>query len=248
MRSPRCGRAFFTIDPTTGVLAFVTPPDFEARADRNENNIYDVVVKVTDSKGDSDRQAIAVAVTNVNEAPRVVTTAMTVNENITAVGTVLAGDPEHDALTLTITGGADAARFGIDAVTGQLTFAAAPDFENPQDADGDNVYEIAVQASDGALATSQAIAVSVTDVSAYAVPFGPELEVNTTLEDTRMQAFPQIAALTGGGFVVVWQYSSFGRGPEFRGRLYDLRRRAGRRRLPAGGWRSRTSRHRAAER
>ncbi len=38
--------------------------------------------------------------------------------------------------TYSISGGADAALFNIDAATGEVTFTAAPDFETPGDADG----------------------------------------------------------------------------------------------------------------
>jgi len=42
---------------------------------------------------------------------------------------------------------------------------SAPDHENPADANADNVYEVTVQASDGSLADSQALAVSVSGVN-----------------------------------------------------------------------------------
>ena len=45
-------------------------------------------------------------------------------------------------------GGADAGQFTL-STDGDLAFAAAPDYENPGDADGDNVYEVTVQVSDG---------------------------------------------------------------------------------------------------
>jgi hypothetical protein len=61
-----------------------------------------------------------------------------------------------------ISGGADAALFTIDPVTGTLNFKVAPDFEKPTDANKDNVYEVKVKitnAKDGAvevpLVTSQ---------------------------------------------------------------------------------------------
>lgn len=60
--------ALFTINPTTGALAFRVAPDFEAPTDAGGNNVYDVIVKVSDggTPALSDTQAIAVAVTNVN--------------------------------------------------------------------------------------------------------------------------------------------------------------------------------------
>lgn len=67
----------FTIDETTGALAFVTAPNFEALADADGDNVYDVIVQVSDGNGGTDTQAIAVTVTNENEAPRLVDDAPT---------------------------------------------------------------------------------------------------------------------------------------------------------------------------
>jgi VCBS repeat-containing protein len=62
-------------------------------------------------------------------------------------------------------GGADASRFAIDAVTGDVRFLSSPDFEAPADVGANNVYNITVTAQDAAnnLAT-QAVSISVTDV------------------------------------------------------------------------------------
>jgi hypothetical protein len=68
-------------------------------------------------------------------------------------------------ISYSIAGGADAGLFTIDASTGALAFAAAPDFEAPADAGANNVYDVTVQASDGTLTDTQAIAVSVTNVA-----------------------------------------------------------------------------------
>ena len=99
-----------------------------------------------------------------------ITSANTANvaENTTAVLTVTATDADLPAQTLSfsISGGADAGKFSINAGTGQLTFSAAPDYETPADADTDNVYVVQVTASDGAGRTaSQTINVTVTPVN-----------------------------------------------------------------------------------
>ena len=57
----------FTINATTGVLAFVSAPDFEAPTDVNGDNIYEVTVRATDSDGLFDAKTILVTVTNVSE-------------------------------------------------------------------------------------------------------------------------------------------------------------------------------------
>ena len=54
-------------------------------------------------------------------------------------------------VTFSIVGGADQAKFAITS-GGVLSFIAAPNFEAPTDANGDNVYVVTVQASDGAAA------------------------------------------------------------------------------------------------
>ena len=54
--------AKFSIDPTTGVLTFKTAPDFEAPGDVGSDNVYDVVVQVSDGTT-ADTQTIAVTVT-----------------------------------------------------------------------------------------------------------------------------------------------------------------------------------------
>jgi Ca2+-binding RTX toxin-like protein len=163
--------ALFTIDPTTGALSFVTAPSFAAPTDVGGNSIYDVIVQVSDGNL-VDTQAIAVTVTNVNEAPVItsngggVTAAASVAENSSVVTTVTATDPDAGAIvTFSIAGGADATKFTIDPTTGVLSFVTAPDFEAPSDAGADNVYDVIVQVSDGSLVDAQAIAVTVTDVA-----------------------------------------------------------------------------------
>jgi len=93
------------------------------------------------------------------------TASISVAENSTAVTTVAATDPEGAVPSYSISGGADAARFAINSSTGVLTFVTAPNFEAPTDAGGNNVYDVIVQASDGVMTDTQAIAVTVTNVN-----------------------------------------------------------------------------------
>ena len=51
------------IDAASGALSFVSAPDFEAPADADGNNAYDVVVQVSDGAFIA-RQAVEVTVTN----------------------------------------------------------------------------------------------------------------------------------------------------------------------------------------
>ncbi|HUC82252.1 MAG TPA: Calx-beta domain-containing protein [Flavisolibacter sp.] len=88
--------------------------------------------------------------------------AKTVVENTTAVTDVNATDPNPGTtIVYSISGGADAALFSMDASTGMLAFIAATVFSNPADADGDNVYHVTIKASDGILFDEQAIVITV---------------------------------------------------------------------------------------
>ena len=90
---------------------------------------------------------------------------VTVAENASgAVHDAEAGldNPDGDALTWSLDG-TDAARFAIDAA-GVLRLITAPDHEAPADADGDNVYEATVIASDGFANARQDVTVTVENV------------------------------------------------------------------------------------
>jgi len=104
--------------------------------------------------------------TQLNTAPNFTSGGtFNVSENSTAVATVTASDAEANPLTYTISGGADADKFWIDSGTGVLIFLSAPNFESPSDAGADNVYNLTVQVTDGALTATREIAVTVTNVS-----------------------------------------------------------------------------------
>ncbi|MEM7311514.1 MAG: cadherin repeat domain-containing protein [Planctomycetota bacterium] len=75
-------------------------------------------------------------------------------------------DTEGAGITYSISGGSDGALFNVDETTGEVSFAAAPDFEVPLDANRNNVYEVEIEAidSDGNRAT-QIVEVTVTDIA-----------------------------------------------------------------------------------
>jgi glucose/arabinose dehydrogenase len=79
--------------------------------------------------------------------------------------TASASDPDGNALTFSIVGGADAALMQITP-GGALSFRTPPDYEAPGDANRDNVYEITLSVSDGQASTTQALRITVTDSSA----------------------------------------------------------------------------------
>lgn len=158
--------AKFQIVDGTGVLSFVAAPNFEAPTDAGSDNVYEVQVQVDDGQGGIDTQTITVIVTNGNDSAPGFTSgaAASFAENGTGVAyDTDATDADNlGALTYSLSG-ADAALFAIDASTGEVSFLASPDFENPHDDDGNNVYDIIVTASDGSLTTSRSVAIAVAD-------------------------------------------------------------------------------------
>ncbi|MFC3177457.1 Ig-like domain-containing protein, partial [Undibacterium amnicola] len=162
--------ALFNIHPTTGVLTFITAPNFESPSDAGGNNVYDVTITASDGLA-SDSQAIAVTVTNVNEHPVITSNgggssgSTSAAENQLAVTTVTANDVDA-ATTLTYSvSGTDAALFDINASNGTLTFKTTPNFETPADNGGNNIYDVIVTASDGSLTDTQTLAITVTNVN-----------------------------------------------------------------------------------
>ena len=146
-----------------------------------EDTEYEVQVRATNAEGDSDWSEAGSGSTDANAAPAFTSSAtFTAAENQTAVGTVTATDSDGDSVTgYTIAGGADQAAFSIVALTGVLTFTAAPNFEAPTDGGGNNTYEVEVRATSGTGArvktADQPITVTVTDVAGEApgVPAKP---------------------------------------------------------------------------
>ncbi|MBS1187140.1 MAG: hypothetical protein H6R04_1158, partial [Burkholderiaceae bacterium] len=114
-----------------------------------------------------------VVLTVANAAPVIssngggATATVSMAENTTAVTTVTATDANAaDVLAYSISGGADMAKFAINASTGALSFKSAPDYETPADADGNNSYVVEITASDGNGGSDvQTITVNVTDVA-----------------------------------------------------------------------------------
>ncbi|MGB9367492.1 MAG: Ig-like domain-containing protein, partial [Xanthobacteraceae bacterium] len=141
---------------------------YTPNADFNGSDSF--TFKANDGFADSNVATINITVAPVNDAPVINSNgggnnaAVSVLENTTAVTTVHATDVDSAALTYSIVGGSDAAKFHIVAATGALSFITAPDFEAPTDADHNNSYIVNVRAADGSLFDDQTITVAVTNV------------------------------------------------------------------------------------
>ena len=156
--------SLFSLNLTTGALAFLAAPNFESPQDTDHNNVYEVRASVSDGTN-TVTQDIHITVTNVDETPSITSAnAVSVLENTNAVLTVSATDPQNDSLSYSLTGGADQTLFNIDPDSGAVSFKSAPNFENPTDANHDNVYSVQVQVSDGTNLVSQNLSITVANV------------------------------------------------------------------------------------
>ena len=86
-----------------------------------------------------------------------------IDENTTEITTIQATDAEGDNITYFIEG-SDSALMTIGSLSGELSFISPPDYENPQDSNQDNIYEVTIIASDGSLSSSLGIIISINDV------------------------------------------------------------------------------------
>ena len=151
-----------TIEQLTGL---VFTPNTDANSDLE--TIGQFTYTVSDQDGASDSSTVTITVTAVQDPPTIDSaTATSIEENTTTIMTVDGNDVDGDTLSYSISGGSDKDLFEIDAATGDLSFKAKQDFENPADADGDNIYEVEVTVDDGNGNTvSQTIQVTITDRS-----------------------------------------------------------------------------------
>ena len=143
-------------------LLFVSPPDHENPGD----NVYHVELVASSGGLDSAPKMFAITVyAEDNEAPDAPGISNgSVPENTQVAGVLMSSDPNGDVLSYLIQGGADGARFEI--LNGDiLAFVDAPDFENPTDDNGDNLYVVNLVALDGVETSEAAILqISVSDL------------------------------------------------------------------------------------
>ena len=189
----------------------------------SESTSYDVQVRATNDEGTGDWSEAGVGVTDAdaNASPSFSSSAtFDAAENQTAAGKVVAtdGDSGDDVTGYAITGGADQSFFSIGATSGDLTFRAAPNFEDAKDQGTDNTYVVEVTATSGTgerlKTAAQTITVTVGDVDTEA-PGKP--------------AAPSVAAASATSLTVNWSAPS-NAGPAITG--YNVRYRAG----TSGSW------------
>jgi VCBS repeat-containing protein len=153
-----------SIDSSTGAVAFISAPNFEMPADVGADNKIEFSVLVSDGSLEVS-QDYSFSITNVNEAPTISTSSLSIAEGSTAIGTIAASDPDASSTLSYTISGTDSSKFSINASSGAIAFLSPPNFESPTDNGLDNTYNFTVTVSDGSLSSSQSIAIAVGNVN-----------------------------------------------------------------------------------
>ena len=145
---------------STGVLSFVSPPDFENPSDADGNNVYTVGIVAAD--GSATGLAFATVVVANVELPEFpsATTTRSVAENTAAgmgIGAPVTATTVGAAVTYTLAG-TDAASFDIVEATGQLQTKAALDYETRSS------YEVTVTATNSEGSVDIMVTIDVTNI------------------------------------------------------------------------------------
>jgi uncharacterized protein (TIGR02145 family) len=139
----------FVIDSTTGVVS-MDGRNFEDPQDENKDNIYEIIIIVTDDNETySEEQTISIA--NVVESANftidnIADVVVASDTAFTGEAPIIGGETPIGTLIYSLEG-VDSASFNIDNLTGVVSMTAK-DFNNPEDVNEDNIYEITITATD----------------------------------------------------------------------------------------------------
>ena len=202
------GGSHFGIDGMTGQLMTKTNLDYEKPVDGDRDNTYEFMVQASDGMTVAFR-SVSVSVSNAidNLSPPAISGSATVAvaENSTAVARYSATDPDRATSTFAWSlAGNDAGAFNISA-SGVLTFATPPDYEAPGDIgtdNGDNIYEVTVQADDGGMTGELDVLVTVQAVDEPPVIDG---DVRVTLREGASHHVGTYSTTDPEGAVVSWE-------------------------------------------
>ncbi|NDB80371.1 DUF5011 domain-containing protein, partial [archaeon] len=127
-------------------LAFSEVPDYENPTDNDSDNIYRVILSATDNFENTSQIEITIEVQDIDEIGPVISGSelITVTENIKNLN--IASFTANESVTWGLLGD-DKDLFEIRS-NGKLLFLESPDYENPNDSDVDNDYNLIITAVD----------------------------------------------------------------------------------------------------
>ena len=154
-------QAYFSFDPATRELTFITTPDYETPLDQDSNNVYQLTITASDGEY-STSQDLSIAVTNVNEAPSA-SISVSPDPSSTTLTTLTAvsldgsssSDPDGDSLDYTWSqpSGQSIDLSSPNSASTSFTAAAA------------GTYSFTLTVADGALAGSAEVTLDIASAS-----------------------------------------------------------------------------------
>ena len=141
--------AFFEIYATNTLVSKI-------KFDYEIQSTYTATINTNDGTDDFQKDFF-IKIVNVDD-PVTFTSATDIilNENISTVTTVVAVSDTNRTITYTIDATNDGDLFSIGPTSAVLSFKIPPDFENPTDTGGDNIYNLIVIATDDASPANEA--------------------------------------------------------------------------------------------
>ena len=235
----------FQIDRETGQVTVGLGKTVHPANDRGETatgvelgDTFTFTITATDPSGLTDTVTMTVTVDAEDEAPVFTATGGkaahtfkeiavgTTSPNL-AVYTFAASDVEEDTVTYTMSG-ADMSKFTLTG--GALSFQAAPDFETPGSADGDNVYEVTITAASTGSATGETEKRTALDVTITVTnendPGTIDLSANQPRVGTALTATAP-SDTDGGVSGVTWKWESAAASADFANANADIKEIAG---------------------
>ena len=133
----------------TGEFSFVNAPDFENPIDENGDGIYSFTVTAFSTTGFEVTETINVTVTDSTQdnIAEIEETGFVQNENEIVVHQILPTANDNSEFNSFVFTGGSLDSFNVNETTGEFSLKEVPDFENPTDGSGDNVYSITVTAT-----------------------------------------------------------------------------------------------------
>ena len=149
----------FVFDETSGRLSFISPRDYESPKDLGMDNRYQTIIRVTEFNEDakSSEMLIEVQVQNNVEPPSFEpkfdalyadANFSIIEQRVESFEINASTIDRNKNLLIEISGeGPDDHLFEFNSSSNQLSFLFPPDYENPENANGDNLYEVHMQVS-----------------------------------------------------------------------------------------------------
>ena len=215
----------------TSNITSVTPPEqvtqaelsggkfkYHPPADEHGTGFTSFEFEVSDGTGDSSEHTITIDVEAVNDTPAItgLTSISDHDENTTYVWAYIAGDVDDTSVTWNLSGPdfddfslgtPNNIDYGTSVISiAGLMFNSNPDFESPTDADGDNVYEVTLEATDGDDTGTLNVTVTVNNVDEPPSLNGP---ATINYEENGNGAVATYTATDPESGTITWSLSGF---------------------------------------